>query len=94
MLIPPSRHNTTTRLVVRPNDLNADRHVNSAVWVGATNGAKRAMCLYDALAALRKRKTVRSLLPLAAFLHPLVCPIMATRRSHSLKQRDRSLFSP
>ena len=32
MLIPPSPPITTTRLVVRPNDLDADRNVNNAVY--------------------------------------------------------------
>src|SRR5262245_28391679 len=39
------------------------------------------------------QQTVRSRLPLAAFLHPLVCPVMAARRSPSLEQSNQSLFS-
>ncbi len=31
MLIPPSPHLTTTRVVVRPNDMDADRNVSNAV---------------------------------------------------------------
>lgn len=32
MLTPPSPHITTTRLVVRPRDMDADRNVNNAVY--------------------------------------------------------------
>ncbi len=32
MLTPPSPHITTTRVVVRPNDMDADRNVNNAVY--------------------------------------------------------------
>ena len=32
MRTPPSRHITTTRVVVRPNDMDADRNVSNAVY--------------------------------------------------------------
>ncbi len=32
MLTPPSPHITITHVVVRPNDMDADRHVSNAVY--------------------------------------------------------------
>ncbi|ETW94350.1 MAG: hypothetical protein ETSY1_35255 [Candidatus Entotheonella factor] len=52
MLSPPSSHITTTRVVVRPNDMDADRNVNNAVYFDYFYQARlehlRRLGVYDA----------------------------------------------
>ncbi len=51
MLTPPSPHITITHVVVRPNDMDADRHVSHAVYFDYLYQARlehlRRLGIYD-----------------------------------------------